>query len=56
MFSFLLLDSGFDASDYDQFNMDFLYTIENSENGDELDLCSTKEAYARIGMKAIFLF
>ncbi|NWS42970.1 C2TA protein, partial [Probosciger aterrimus] len=37
-----------DASDYDQFNMDFLYTMENSENGDELDLCSTKEAYARI--------
>ncbi|NXD62911.1 C2TA protein, partial [Eolophus roseicapillus] len=41
-------DSEVDASDYDQFNMDFLCTMENSENGDELDLCSTKEAYARI--------
>ncbi|XP_061232099.1 MHC class II transactivator isoform X2 [Neopsephotus bourkii] len=41
-------DSEVDASDYDQFNIDFLYTMENSENGDELDLCSTKEDYARI--------
>uniref|UniRef100_A0A8B9FUF3 MHC class II transactivator n=1 Tax=Amazona collaria TaxID=241587 RepID=A0A8B9FUF3_9PSIT len=41
-------DSEVDASDYDQFNMDFLYTMENRENGDELDLCSTKEDYARI--------
>ncbi|XP_065539913.1 MHC class II transactivator [Lathamus discolor] len=41
-------DSEADANYYDQFNMDFLYTMENSENGDELDLCSTKEAYARI--------
>ncbi|KFQ56975.1 MHC class II transactivator [Nestor notabilis] len=41
-------DSEVDANDYDQFNIDFLYPMENSENEDELDLCSTKEAYARI--------
>ncbi|KAM9555576.1 LOW QUALITY PROTEIN: MHC class II transactivator [Guaruba guarouba] len=41
-------DSEVDASEYDQFNMDFLYTMESSENGDELDLCSTKDDYARI--------
>ncbi|NXO53480.1 C2TA protein, partial [Aramus guarauna] len=39
-----------DASNYDQFNnMDFLCTMENGENGDELYLSSnTTEAYARI--------
>ncbi|KAM9012646.1 LOW QUALITY PROTEIN: MHC class II transactivator [Ara ararauna] len=41
-------DSEVDASEYDQFNMDFLYTMESSENVDELDLCSTKDDYARI--------
>lgn len=57
-YSFLILDTEVDVSNYDQFNnIDFLYTMENGENGDELYLCSnTIEAYARIGMKAIFVF
>ncbi|KFV99797.1 MHC class II transactivator [Eurypyga helias] len=42
-------DPEVDASNYDQFNMDFLCTMENGENGDELYVCSnTVEAYARI--------
>lgn len=57
-YSFLILDPEVDASNYDQFNnMDFLCTMENGENGDELYLCSnTIEAYARIGRKTIFVF
>lgn len=58
VYSFWILDPEVDASNYDQFNnMDFLCTMENAENGDELYVCSnTIEAYARIGMKAIFVF
>ncbi|NWI14899.1 C2TA protein, partial [Crypturellus soui] len=39
-----------DTSNYDQFNnMDFLCTMENDDNGDELYPCSNpREAYARI--------
>ncbi|NXI56882.1 C2TA protein, partial [Chloroceryle aenea] len=46
-----------DASSYDQFsNMDFLGTMENGENGDELYLCSnTIEAYARIAELAEYV-
>ncbi|KFQ18258.1 MHC class II transactivator, partial [Merops nubicus] len=46
-----------DASYYDQFsNMDFLGTMENGENGDELYLCSnTVEAYARIAELAEYV-
>ena len=58
MHSFLILDPEVDASNCDQINnMDYLCTLENGENGDELYLCSnTIEAYARIGMEAIFVF
>lgn len=54
--SFLILDSEIDASNYDQLNsMDFLCTVENDENGDELYPSSNaREAYARIGMKTFF--
>lgn len=57
-YSFIILDPEADASNYDQFNnSDFLCTMENCENGDELYFCSnTIEAYARIGMKEIFVF
>ncbi|XP_075021064.1 MHC class II transactivator isoform X5 [Calonectris borealis] len=50
-------DSEVDASSYDQFNnMDFLCTMENGENGDELYLCSnTIEAYARIAELAEYV-
>ncbi|NXS90701.1 C2TA protein, partial [Jacana jacana] len=50
-------DPEFDASNYDQFNnMDFLCTMENAENGDELYLCSnTIEAYARIAELAEYV-
>ncbi|NXN30419.1 C2TA protein, partial [Nycticryphes semicollaris] len=50
-------DPEFDASNYDQFNnMDFLSTMENAGNGDELYLCSnTKEAYARIAELAEYV-
>ncbi|KFZ54486.1 MHC class II transactivator [Podiceps cristatus] len=46
-----------DASNSDQFNnMDFLCTMENGENGDELYLCSnTIEAYARIAELAEYV-
>ncbi|XP_055662290.1 MHC class II transactivator isoform X3 [Falco peregrinus] len=46
-----------DASNCDQFNnMDFLYTMENGENGDELYICSnTIEAYARIAELAEYV-
>ncbi|KAM9598451.1 MHC class II transactivator isoform 2-T5 [Morphnus guianensis] len=46
-----------DASNYDQFNnSDFLCTMENCENGDELYLCSnTIEAYARIAELAEYV-
>ncbi|NXT50336.1 C2TA protein, partial [Pluvianellus socialis] len=46
-----------DASNNDQFtNMDFLCTMENAENGDELYLCSnTLEAYARIAELADYV-
>ncbi|NXY87742.1 C2TA protein, partial [Alcedo cyanopectus] len=46
-----------DASNYDQFsNMDFLCTMENGDNGDELYLCSnTIEAYARIAELAEYV-
>ncbi|NXD84980.1 C2TA protein, partial [Halcyon senegalensis] len=46
-----------DASNYDQFsNMDFLCTMENGENSDELYLCSnTVEAYARIAELAEYV-
>lgn len=37
--------------------MDFLCTMENDENEDELYLSSSaRDAYARIGMKAFFFF
>lgn len=37
--------------------MDFLCTVENDESEDELYLSSSaRDAYARIGMKASFLF
>ncbi|NXF96289.1 C2TA protein, partial [Eubucco bourcierii] len=50
-------DSEVDTSNCDQFsNMDFLYTMENDENGDELYLCSnTVEAYARIAELAEYV-
>ncbi|KFO10379.1 MHC class II transactivator [Balearica regulorum gibbericeps] len=50
-------DPEVDASNYDQFNnMDFLCTMENGENGDELYLCSnTVEAYARIAELAEYV-
>ncbi|NXN73760.1 C2TA protein, partial [Himantopus himantopus] len=50
-------DPEVDASNYDQFNnMDFLCTMENAENGDELYLCSnTVEAYARIAELAEYV-
>ncbi|PKU39994.1 mhc class ii transactivator [Limosa lapponica baueri] len=50
-------DPEVDASNYDQFNnMDFLCTMENAENGDELYLCSnTIEAYARIAELAEYV-
>ncbi|KFV39131.1 MHC class II transactivator, partial [Tyto alba] len=50
-------DPGIDASNYDQLNnMDFLCTMENGENGDELYLCSnTIEAYARIAELAEYV-
>ncbi|XP_054698743.1 MHC class II transactivator [Grus americana] len=50
-------DPEVDASNYDQFNnMDFLCTMENGENGDELYLCSnTIEAYARIAELAEYV-
>ncbi|NWS51592.1 C2TA protein, partial [Chunga burmeisteri] len=50
-------DPEIDASSYDQFNnMDFLCTMENGENGDELYLCSnTIEAYARIAELAEYV-
>ncbi|NXW60481.1 C2TA protein, partial [Eurystomus gularis] len=45
-----------DASNCDQFNMDFLCPMENGENGDELYLCSnTIEAYARIAELAEYV-
>ncbi|NXG70248.1 C2TA protein, partial [Baryphthengus martii] len=46
-----------DASNYDQLNnMDYLCTMENGENGDELYLCSnTIEAYARIAELAEYV-
>ncbi|NXK02936.1 C2TA protein, partial [Herpetotheres cachinnans] len=45
-----------DASNCDQFNMDFLSTTENGENGDELYICSnTIEAYARIAELAEYV-
>ncbi|XP_054017319.1 MHC class II transactivator [Dryobates pubescens] len=46
-----------DACNCDQFNnMDFLCTMENGENGDELYLCSnTVEAYARIAELAEYV-
>lgn len=58
VYSFLILDPEVDASNNDQVNnMDFPYTLENGENGDEFYHCSnTRDAYARIGMKAIFVF
>ncbi|KFQ82351.1 MHC class II transactivator [Phaethon lepturus] len=50
-------DPEVDASNYDQFNnTDFLCTMENGENGDELYLCSnTIEAYARIAELAEYV-
>ncbi|NWU50250.1 C2TA protein, partial [Dromas ardeola] len=50
-------DPDVDASNYDQFNnMDFLCTMENAENVDELYLCSnTIEAYARIAELAEYV-
>ncbi|NXG29952.1 C2TA protein, partial [Dromaius novaehollandiae] len=50
-------DPEIDTSNYDQFsNMDFLCTMENDENGDELYLCSnTREAYARIAELAEYV-
>ncbi|KAM6378866.1 MHC class II transactivator [Pluvialis apricaria] len=50
-------DPEVDASNYDQFNnMDFLCTMENAENGDELYICSnTVEAYARIAELAEYV-
>ncbi|NXC75445.1 C2TA protein, partial [Anhinga anhinga] len=50
-------DPEVDISNYDQFNnMDFLCTMENGENGDELYLCSnTIEAYARIAELAEYV-
>ncbi|NXP76954.1 C2TA protein, partial [Ramphastos sulfuratus] len=50
-------DPEVDASNCDQFsNMDFLYTMENGDNGDELYLCSnTVEAYARIAELAEYV-
>ncbi|NXL30555.1 C2TA protein, partial [Glaucidium brasilianum] len=51
------VDLEVDASNYDQLNnMDFLCTMENGENGDELYLCSnTIEAYARIAELAEYV-
>ncbi|NXX19787.1 C2TA protein, partial [Podargus strigoides] len=50
-------DPEVDASNCDQSNnMDFLYAMENGENGDELYLCSnTIEAYARIAELAEYV-
>ncbi|KFQ21450.1 MHC class II transactivator, partial [Mesitornis unicolor] len=50
-------DPEVDASNYDQLNsMDFPYTMENGENGDEWYLCSnTIEAYARIAELAEYV-
>ncbi|NXC19460.1 C2TA protein, partial [Corythaeola cristata] len=50
-------DPEVDTGNYDQFNnMDFLCTMENCENGDELYLCSnTREAYARIAELAEYV-
>ncbi|XP_074961407.1 MHC class II transactivator isoform X2 [Phalacrocorax aristotelis] len=50
-------DPEVDISNCDQFNnMDFLYTMENGENGDELYFCSnTIEAYARIAELADYV-
>ncbi|XP_010217899.1 PREDICTED: uncharacterized protein LOC104572435 [Tinamus guttatus] len=47
-----------DTSNYDQFNnMDFLCTMENDENGDELYICSNpREAYARIAGLIEYVF
>ncbi|XP_035195225.1 MHC class II transactivator isoform X4 [Oxyura jamaicensis] len=53
----LFADSEIDASNYDQLNsMDFLCTVENDENGDELYLSSNaREAYARIAELAEYV-
>ncbi|XP_009475605.1 PREDICTED: MHC class II transactivator [Nipponia nippon] len=50
-------DPEVDACNYEQLNnMDFLCTMENGENGDELYLCSnTIEAYARIAELAEYV-
>ncbi|NWU60424.1 C2TA protein, partial [Pterocles burchelli] len=49
-------DPEVDASNCDQFNMDFLCIMENGENGDELYPCSnTREAYARIAELAEYV-
>ncbi|NXC48604.1 C2TA protein, partial [Penelope pileata] len=52
-----ILDPEIDASNYEQFsNMDFLCTVENDENGDELYLSSSaREAYARIAELAEYV-
>ncbi|NWZ18682.1 C2TA protein, partial [Asarcornis scutulata] len=53
----LFADSEIDASNYDQLNsMDFLCTVENDENGDELYPSSNaREAYARIAELAEYV-
>ncbi|NXK51396.1 C2TA protein, partial [Chauna torquata] len=53
----LFADPEIDTSNYDQFNnMDFLCTVENDENGDELYLSSNaREAYARIAELAEYV-
>ncbi|NXW91969.1 C2TA protein, partial [Alopecoenas beccarii] len=50
-------DPEVDASNNDQVNnMDFPYTMENGENGDELYLCSNpRDAYARIAELAEYV-